>query len=156
MNPKQPTFRYFASRVSRCLAVVFCLSAMLFAGCLETTSPDNDEYEINDVMYKIKDAFINHDINTLMLNIHTDYLHNGMSRWEMRELWLDRMAEFLLIDFQDIQIDIQDNKAVVSFTMKLQKANETIYSDEPDAHGDISYLIRDAGTWSVYGNQLNH
>jgi len=84
---------------------------------------------------------------------HTDYLHKGQTRWMMREVWLDRMAEYLLIDFQNISISVQNSNAVVTFTMKLQKENQTVFSDEPAAHGDISYFIYDNYDWSVYGDQ---
>ncbi len=134
-------------------AAALLLAALLLAGCLATTNSVNDEAEINTVLYKVKQAFINHDINTFMLCFHSDYLHEGMPLWQVRALWQDRMAEFLLIDFQNVRIEVEDYEAVVSFTMKLQKANTTVYSEEPADHGDLSYFIYDNNKWSVYGNQ---
>ena len=105
-------------------------------------------------MYNIRMAFNDHDIDRLMSYINTGYLHKGQSRWEIREVWLDRMAEFLIIDFQNICIEVHDDRAVVSFTMKLQNQTESVYSTEPERHGDLSYFIYVNNIWWVYGNQL--
>lgn len=140
--------------IIRWSVLFLCVSAMLTIGCRSTTSDNYDETRINAIMYNVKKAFNDHDIDVLMQYIHFDYLHNGQSRWEIRELWLDRMSEYVLVDFQSINIDVHNDTAVVSFTMKLQKPDETVYSDEPNAHGDLSYFIYENSDWYVYGNQL--
>jgi hypothetical protein len=126
----------------------------LLCGCKDTTAVEYDKTRINNILYNIERAFNDHDIDALMSYYHVDFLHKGQSRWAIREVWLNRMGEYLLIDFQNISISVHDDNAVVSFTMKLIKQNETVFSDEPDAHGDASYFFYDNYDWRVYGNQL--
>ncbi len=141
-------------KILRCFVVIVFVINMLIIGCKSPTSDNYDETRINAIMYNIEKAYNDHDIDTLMQYIHIDYLHNGQSRWEIRELWLDRMNEYLVVDFQSINIDVHNDRATVSFTMKLQNPDETVYSDEPNTHGDLSYFIYDNSDWYVYGNQL--
>jgi len=150
---KMTTFRKIKLHAYRTGTLLLLLGCLLFINCQKTTSVDYDETRINTIFYKLKQAFNDKDINNFMNYFHTDYLHKGQTRWMMREVWLDRMAEYLLIDFQNISISVQNSNAVVTFTMKLQKENQTVFSDEPAAHGDISYFIYDNYDWSVYGDQ---
>lgn len=147
------TFRMIKLHTYRTGTLLLLLGCLLFINCQKTTSVDYDETRINTIFYKLKQAFNDKDINNFMNYFHTDYLHKGQTCWMMREVWLDRMAEYLLIDFQNISISVQNGYAVVTFTMKLQKENQTVFSDEPAAHGDISYFIHDNYDWSVYGDQ---
>ncbi len=140
-------------RKFRYLVAALMLLALLLTGCPVTTSPYYNESRIRDILNYMERAFNEHDIDAMMRYIHPEYLHDGMNRWQVRELWLDRMAEFLLLDFENVQVVIDDEDAYVSFTMKLMKEYETVYSNEPSAHGDCSYFIYDHGDWSVYGNQ---
>jgi hypothetical protein len=137
----------------RYLVLILFLLSVLLTGCPVTTSPYYNESRINTILNNIKHAFNDHDIDALMHYVHHDYLHKGINRWEVRELWLDRMAEYLLIDFENVNIVIQNDEALVTFTMKLYKENETVYSEEPLAHGDLSYFWYDGYDWYVYGNQ---
>jgi len=127
---------------------------MLSMGCSKSTSSDYDEDRINTIMYNIRTAFNDHEIDNLMNYIHIDYLHKGKIRWQIREDWLDRMAKYQLIDFQNIDIEVNDENAIVTFTMKLQNQSETVYSNEPNRNGDLSYFIYDNNDWHVFGNQL--
>jgi hypothetical protein len=137
----------------RLLCLALLIVSLTLTGCPPPTSSYYDESRIENIMYNIKRAFNDHDIYALMQYIHPEYLHDGMNRWEVRELWLDRMSEHLLIDFQNVQIVIDDENAYVGFTMKLINEFETTYSEEPQAHGDLSYFLYDHGDWYVYGNR---
>lgn len=135
------------------MTFICLLFLFLLAGCKDSTSNNYDETRINEIMYNIKSAYNDNDIDALMQYFHTDYLHNGQSRWEIKEVWLNRKAEFPIIDFQNTELSIHDDIAVVSFRMKLSKSTEDVYSDEPADHGDLSYFIYDNSDWKVYGNQ---
>ena len=144
----------FPPNYKRLLPILLCLLLcfMLFS-CKKTTSTNYDETRITEIMYNMESAFNNHDIDALMAFFSNSYLHKGQSRMVIREVWLDRMATYLLVDFENITIDQHNDEAVVSFRMKLSNSTSTIYSDEPSTHGDISYFCYDNETWKVYGNQ---
>jgi hypothetical protein len=138
------------------LLIIFVLPVCLFllTGCPHATDPSYDEHRINTILYDVKKAFNDHDIDALMLPFSSAYLHSGIALWEVREVWLDRMSSYLLMDLQNINITVDDDKATVSFTMKLQNPTETVYTEEPTTHGDLSYFRYDGSDWQVYGNQL--
>lgn len=127
---------------------------ILSIGCNKITSPSYDEDRINNILYDMKQAFNNHDIDAFMQYFHYDYLHEGQNRWLMRQIWLGRMGEYLLLDFQDVEIEVYNDEAIVYFTLKLQNQTETVYTDEPAASGDLSYFRYVSYDWYLYGNQL--
>jgi len=132
---------------------LIAMLVLLAGGCKQSTENEANEYEINSLYDSIRNAFAEHDIDAFLQKVHPQYLHNGMARLGLRELWLDRMAKYQLIDFQEIKIDLNEDEALVSFTLKLQSATETVYFPEPETHGDISYLLKTEQGWSIYGNQ---
>lgn len=134
------------------LALLFIL--LMITSCKDTTSVSYDETRITTILYNIKQAFNSHDIDALMTGFHQDYLHNGNSRFAIREIWLNRMGEYLLINFENVKIRVADDKAVVSFTMKLIKQDATLTTEEPGNSGDLSYFFYDGYDWYVYGNQV--
>ncbi len=143
----------FTKLLNRFSMLMCILTCFLLLSCKDTTSASYDESRINEIMYNVENAFNNHDIDALMLNFSSEYLHNGQAKWEIEEVWLNRMGQYLLIDFQNIEIDVHDDEAMVSFRMKLTNATETVYIDEPATHGDLSYFFYNNSDWVVYGNQ---
>jgi hypothetical protein len=144
------------TRINPMLLVIFTLPVCLFllTACPHATNLNYDEHRINSILYDVNKAFNDHDIDALMIPFHQNYLHSGMALWEVRELWLDRMARYQLMDLQNVNITVNNDKAIVTFTMKLQSSTETVYTDEPATHGDLSYFWNDGNDWYVYGNQL--
>lgn len=140
-------------RISRYAVLLALALILLSAGCNRTTSPYYDEDRINDMFYQLERAFNDHDIDAFMQYFHYDYLHKGQTRWLIEQVWQNRMGEYLLIDFQDIEIVVEGDEAIVYFTMKLQNQQETVYTLEPEANGDISYFIYDSYDWYIFGNQ---
>jgi len=143
----------YCSRKLLYLAVLAVILVLVTTGCQHSTHLNYAETRINDILYNIRQAFNNHDIDALMTYFHYDYLHDGYNKWEIEQVWLDRMAEYLLIDFQNVQIDVYRDEAVVSFTMKLQNQTEAVYYTEPAAHGDLSFFYHNNYDWYVYGNR---
>ena len=142
-------------RVFRYTMFVLLALIMLSLGCSRTTSPHFSEERINNILYNMKKAYNDFDIDTFMQYFHYDYLHNGFNRWMIEQLWLNRMGEYQSIDFQNIIIEVDYNRAIVYFTMQLQNQYETVYTVEPQANGDISYFVFDNYDWRVFGNQHN-
>jgi hypothetical protein len=132
--------------------MLILLSLMLFS-CKDKISTNFDETRITEIMYNMQSAFNNHDIDDFMSHFSSGYLHDGQGLIAIREVWLNRMAEYLLVDFLDVTVDQNEDRAVVSFRMKLANADTTIYSDEPATHGDVSYFIYENSSWQIYGNQ---
>jgi hypothetical protein len=143
-----------ASRLSTAAILLLCLFALL--SCHNSTSISWDESRIHTILYNIERAYNDHDIDALMNHVHFDYLHKGMPRWRVRELWLDRMSEYPLIDFLNVRINLLDDRATVSFTMKLVSPDATVYTDEPADNGDLSYFAYINSDWYVYGNRLDY
>lgn len=141
------------TKVFRYMTFFIIALMMLSIGCNKTTSPYYDEDRINSILYNMKQAFNDHDIEAFMQYFHYDYLHEGQNRWLMRQIWLDRMGEYLLLDFQNVEIEVYNNEAIVYFTLKLQNQSETVYTVEPAASGDLSYFIYNSYDWYIYGNQ---
>lgn len=139
--------------VCRLIMLVIIFIGML-SGCKSTSSQDYNVSRINTILYNVRRAFNEHDIDTLMSHIHLNYLHKGQSRWAIREVWLNRMSNYQIIDFLNVAIFVDGNSARVEFTMKLQNADETVYTNEPNQNGDLSFFIYDNYDWSVYGNQF--
>lgn len=137
------------------ILLLVIMLVFLFSGCKESSS-SYDKTRINDILYNVEIAFNDHDIDALLLNFSPDFRHNGQNLWEIREMWLDLMAEYSLIDFQDIEIDVHGNLATVGFRMKLISQTQTLYSDEPAAHGDLSYFVYEDSDWKILGNQQDN
>ena len=138
----------------------FLLLLLLAITLIGVTScgPDNSETiakrEIRDVLFDISANFNLKNIEGIMEHLHTEYLHKGMISYHFNDLWLDRMAQFSLLDIEILYIELQDNKAVVHSKNTFTSAIESVTLNEPEDSGDISYFIRQNGVWLVYGNQL--
>jgi len=136
--------------------VITLIGCLLLLSCDTHDKEYYDKVRIKDILALIETEFSNRDIDALMNHYHLEFLNNGTVRWEEREIWQDRMASYLLIDFQNIDIQLDGDRATVSFQLKLMAAGHTDYYNEPAEHGDISYFIYDNGNWRIYGNQHNY
>lgn len=121
--------------------------------CKQTTSSDYDRDRIEQILYDIRLAYERNEIDVVMTYFNEDFKHDGQRKWQIEQVWLDRRSEYPLLEFQDVSIDIRSDIAIVSFTMKLEKSGQIVYSDEPAAHGDLSYFSYLDDGWQVYGNQ---
>ena len=131
-------------------ASVLCL---LVIGCKQTTSSSYDKDQINQILYNVRLAYEQNDIDGVMQYYHTSFLHNGQSLWQIREVWQNRRSEYPLLEMQNVSIKIEADEAVVSFTMKLIKPGQIVYSNEPADNGDLSYYLYDNEKWQIWGNQ---
>lgn len=137
------------------LRILFVLLILL--GLMACGPDDSDTIarrEIRDVLYDVTVHFNLHDAYGIMEHLHDEYLHKGMIAYHFNDLWLDRMAQFNLLEIEIVYIEIQGDLAIAHTKNTFSSAFETVVLDEPEDSGDIAYFKRSNGVWQIYGNQL--
>lgn len=126
----------------------------LFACDKDTYS--QDENEIRDIIYDISRDFSWNEIEGIMEHVHPDYLHDGMYDYQLRLLWLDRLANYDLLACAVSFVDIQGDYATVHMVMNFESSQGSYSYPEPETSGDASFFHYDYsyGEWMLYGNQL--
>ncbi len=132
------------------LIPILLLSVFLFS-CDVSSPEDADKAEILGVLDAIKDSFNQIDLDGIMQNYHPDFLHNTDNFTFEENVWQERINQYFLIDFLDIEIELHDNFSTVSFIMKL---DEDVFN-EPVDHGDVSYFYREFEGWKICGNEFS-
>ena len=128
--------------------------ALLLLACSEVSSPNEiSKYEIEEILGNIEDDFNFADLQGIMSYYHEDFSHNQTNYWEEETIWQLRLTDYNMIEFENIEIELNLPLASASFTMKLTNENGTDSFQEPEDHGDISYFYRENGVWKIYGNQ---
>ena len=132
------------------LITILLFTVLLFS-CDVSSPEEADKGEILDILDSIKNSFNQFDLAGIMQNYHPDFLHNTDNYTFEEIVWQERLNQYSLIDFLDIKIDLHDNFANVSFTMKL---DEDIFN-EPEDHGDVSHFYREFDGWKICGNEFS-
>ena len=141
-------------RIKRYLYIIFCIILLLtLVNCESNDSDTIAQRDIRDILYDISIDFNLKDINGIMDHLHTDYLHKGMTSYNFNDLWLDRMAQYSLLEIEVLYIDLDGDNATVHSKNKFTSHSETVTLNEPEDSGDISYFKRENGVWYIYGNQ---
>ena len=142
-----------SSLVTRHLSLIILL--LLLASCKLTKPEYSTENQIKNTLYGISNSFNNKDLAPIMNAVHEDYSHNGMIKWNLRELWLDRMARYSLLEINVVQITFNgDYYATVTMVMDFQDAAGNLVLNEPWDSGDISYFYYNGRSWVICGNQF--
>ncbi len=136
----------------RRILTFFCLSLLLLLAC-DGSVGDQAQTEIRDIIYDISRDFSWNDIEGIMAHVHPEYLHNGVYREEFRQLWMQRRAQYQLLDCTVSQVDIQDDHATVHLRLDFTATDGDLSYEDPQTSGDISFFVRDNGVWQIYGNQ---
>ena len=124
------------------LIPILLLTVLMFS-CDVSSPKEADKTEILDILDSIKDSFNQVDMPGIMQNYHPDFWHNTDSYAFEEIVWQDRLAQYYLIDFSEITIDLQGGFATANFIMTLyDDKGGSVVSQEPDDHGDISYFYR--------------
>ena len=131
---------------------LLCLS--LFS--CEFVDPQQDaELKLRDLIYDITQAYNWGDIDVIMMHVHIDFRHKGMTSMQLRQLWLDRMARYPLMEATVTGVDGSGAFATVSMNLTFTSATENVQYTEPQDNGDLSYFIATAGgKWQIYGDQM--
>ena len=141
-------------RMKRYLYLIFGILLMLALGSCESNDSDTiAQREIRDILYDISMEFNLKNMSGIMEHLHTEYRHKGMTSYNFNALWLDRMAQYSLLEIEVLYIDLDDDYAVVHSKNKFTSHSETVTLNEPEDSGDISYFKRENGVWYIYGNQ---
>jgi hypothetical protein len=155
-----PRYNFFPKRCgytpSYLLAsiAVLLMSAFLFHAC-DTTDPDNtSETEIRTAIYEITNAFNWNNVDEIMALVHNDYLHKGMYRNQLQQLWLDRRALYTNLETTIWSVNINSDRATVNMRMTFSGPGvPTLILDEPQSSGDASFFFQDGQSWVLYGDQ---
>lgn len=140
--------------MKRYLYLIFAILLMLALGSCESNDSDTiAQREIRDILYDISMEFNLKNMSGIMEHLHIEYRHKGMTSYNFNALWLDRMAQYSLLEIEVLYIDLDDDYAVVHSKNKFTSHSETVTLNEPEDSGDISYFKRENGVWYIYGNQ---
>ena len=135
--------------------VLIFIPILLFS-CSDVSSPYQiSEYEIEEILENIEDDFNFGDLQGIMSYYHPDFRHNQTNYWEEETDWQLRLADYNMIKFENIEIELNLPFAQANFTMKLINENGTDIFQEPENHGDVSFFYREAEEWKIYGNQVD-
>lgn len=138
----------------KALAVLIIPLLLLSASCGISSPKDADKREIQDILYEISQDYNWGDIEAMLAHTSIDYRHDGMQRMQLRQLWLDRMGRYPLMEITDVKVSLDgENYAVAGFRMILISSSETDISVEPEDNGDLSYFYHDGYQWKLHGNQ---
>jgi ketosteroid isomerase-like protein len=132
--------------------ILLCCLLLALLSC-DTDTQDQDETEIRDIIYDIAHDFSWNDVEGIMAHVHPDFRHNGIYREELRDLWLQRRAQYELLDCEVTQVDVDGDYAVVHMLMTFTSNTGNLSYPEPETQGDASYFRYDLGAWLLYGNQ---
>ncbi len=132
------------------LLVLLCL---LLPSCLLTSPESSDISQIKDLLYDISVSFNFKNVYPIMNLVHNDFLHDGLNPFTLRELWLNRMAEYQLLSIENIEVVVNGDYATASFRMVFEATGSTVTYMAPAELGDASFFYYHRGSWKLYGNQ---
>ena len=137
----------------RYLRLFFLLISSMFLSCSDLSNPqDIDSFEINDILENVEMTFNSSNIDALLENYDSNFLHDGDELHEERILWQVRLNDYDIIEIEDITIEyLDDFKAIVSFTLNFDN-DEFIC---PADISDLSYMFKRENEWKIYGNQID-
>ncbi len=132
------------------------LFAFFLTSCIEISSVDEiAEMEIEDILSNVKTQFNSGNIEEIMQNYHPDFSHDDGEYFQNyeaeRQLWELRYVDYYSIDFTDIEIDLNNDEAIVTLKMSL---DEDIF-EEPEDNGDLSYFYFTNLGWKIGGNNFS-
>ncbi len=138
------------------ILITFGLFILIFTlmSCKKASSSDDlNKGDIIQILQGIEDHFNMIETNQIFNFYDDDFFHRGKSIIQERIIWQDRQAQFSNLTFKNIDIDLENNYATVSFLMVFSDGqNETIFI-EPHDIGDVSYFKKINNEWKIYGNQ---
>ncbi len=126
---------------------------MLNSSCGISDPQIGAEQEIRDLIYDVTQAYNWGDIDAIMELVHPEFRHEGMYSLQLRQLWLDRLARFPLLETNVTSVEVNGDYAVAHFSMLFASSTESVLSSEPVDNGDLSYFFYDSGKWQIYGDQ---
>jgi len=136
------------------ISLVTLLILFLVSSCNNSDPDTIAQKEIRDILYDVSVNFNLKNITGIMDHLHDEYLHKGMIDYHFNDLWLDRMAQFSLLEIEVLYIELDGDKAIVHSNNKFSSAIESQTLHEPEDSGDISYFKRENGVWLIYGNHV--
>jgi len=137
----------------RYLIPILLFLSMLNSSCGISDPQIGAEQEIRDLIYDVTQAYNWGDIDAIMELVHPEFRHEGMYSLQLRQLWLDRLARFPLLETNVTSVEVNGDYAVAHFSMLFASSTESVLSSEPVDNGDLSYFFYDSGKWQIYGDQ---
>jgi len=109
----------------RYLIPILLILSILISSCDISDPQISAEQEIRDLIYDLTQAFNWGDINAIMAPVHPSFRHKGMYGMQLRQLWLDRMARFPLLEITVSSVEVNGNYAVAHFSMLFTSSTES-------------------------------
>lgn len=131
------------------ILIIIVLVLILLSCASDPLGVEYHEQRIREILDDIKSAYNMGDLDTIMSFYHEDFLHNGMEKPQVEDLWTLRLMDYILMDIIDIDIEIDNYDAVAAFVFYLDEDKFIA----PTEQGEFSYFYREDGVWSIYGNQ---
>jgi len=137
------------------IALIFSL-LLLLCSC-DLSSPEEASVgEIENAFQAIELSFNLDHIEDIMQYYNQNYLHNDDDIDDVRRDWEIRLNDFQGMEISDLDIDLDGDKATVSFILKFLNNGEIVQEyNEPDDNGDISYWELETNGWEISGNRNN-
>ena len=131
---------------------ILCLFLLLFSCGI--SDPDTAaERDIRDLIYELGRDFNWNNIDGIMGKMHPEYRHKGMYQMQLRQLWLDRLAQYSLMETSISRVEINGDYAIVFLQATFSSPSGSLTFIEPEDNGDYSYFYYDRGKWWIYGDQ---
>lgn len=130
--------------------LVFLITFSLVSCVGYSTQSEVDEQEIRDILTQIKSAFNLGNIEEILSFYHPEFRHEDDDYDDEEIVWEIRLIDYYAIDFSQIEIDLDYDRAVASFILQL---DEEEFS-EPENFGDISYFYFTSSGWQIVGKDF--
>ena len=133
------------------------LSLVLIISCHSSSADEINKDELETILENIATAFNNDDIDAIMQNYLEDFKHNDLNYNSMKLFWQIQRIDYVDMFVDNISVEIQDYRAVMTFTMTFLSGESEIVSQEPsEEYGFISYYRKINGVWYVCGKDYGN
>jgi len=137
------------------IVLIFSL-LLLLCSCDLSTPEEANLGEIENAFQAIVLAYNLDHIDDIMHYYDQEYLHNGDDIDDVRLDWEIRLNDYQEMEITDINIELDGDRATVSFIRKFLSNGETQQEyTEPDDNGDLSYWELGTNDWKIAGNGSN-
>jgi len=131
------------------LLILFCV--FLLNSC-DTSSPKEvARAEIEEIFEQVRSAYNFGDLSGIMEHFHPNFLHNGDDYQNEEVVWEIRLNQYSTLDFGELDIDLHNEYATVSFILHL---DDSEFSEPSYEKGDLSYFYNSFEGWILCGNEF--
>jgi hypothetical protein len=132
-------------------ALLVFLCVFILNSC-DTSSPKEiANAEIEEIFENLRSTFNLGDLVSILSYYHPDFLHNGDDFQDEETVWVLRLNQYSSLDFGNLDINLSNDFATVSFTLFLE---DDEFSEPSAEKGDLSYFYSTYNGWMLCGNEF--